>query len=70
MPKRAFLMDRAHEMPANPPASRYDETEQLSFQTIGAERVPAALIQAAKTTSKTMQAPSDDDEDAESELCY
>ncbi len=70
MQKRAYLMSGAHAVRAGPRDGLYDEVEQLNFQHVEGKRVPSVLLNQASTTSKTFQAPTDDDEDPESVDCY
>lgn len=64
---RAFLLARARTMDVEDQLGRYDPVEQLTVQLT--EGRPVALVQMARTTSKTNASPGDDDADPSSEIC-
>ena len=68
--KRPFLMTRS--ILVDRPGSDwlYDDSEQLSVQQTPLGPRPVALTESARTSSKTMQEPGDDDPDPDAEQCY
>ena len=71
MEKRSFLLWNARTFPLKERLQHYDERQQLSVVPVRGTLVPiAALERAAHTTSKTEQAPGDDDPDPDAIECY
>ena len=69
--KRSYLLEGAKTVEMTSIASAYCATEQLNIaQQGGVTRPVVTLDWFASTTSKTMQAPGDDDPDPEDEGCY
>ena len=71
MGKPAFLLHKARTFPLVEGPQHYDETRQMSVVSLCGTLVPlAAVEQAARTNSKTEQAPGDDDDDPDAIECY
>ena len=71
MEKPTFLLHNARTFPLVEGAQRYDETREISVVSVGGTLVPlVAVEQAARTQSKTEQAPGDDDPDPDAIECY
>ena len=71
MEKRTFLLYNARTFPFEDGPQHYDEARQMSVVSFRGTLVPlAAMGQAARTTSKTEQAPGDDDPDPDAIECY
>ncbi len=68
--KATFLMSNARVLPLEKTGQTYDEALQVNVKTVGGKSVPLAILETASTPSKTAQAPGDDDEDPESQICY
>ena len=68
--KRPFLMTRSILLDRASGDWLYDESKQLSIQQTTLGPRPVALTELAKTSSKTMQEPGDDDPDVDAERCY
>ena len=69
MPQRSFLMQRIRVFGVKDGAWLYDEDEQLNVETLDGKLRPVVLAEVARTTSKTEQAPGDDDQDPDGDLC-
>ena len=68
--KRPFLMTRSILVDRASGDWLYDDSEQLNVQHTPLGPQPVALTESAKTSSKTMQEPGDDDPDPDAEQCY
>ena len=69
--RRAFLLTRARSFELQDVQDFYDEQQQLSVVLRSGQANPLVAQDGfARTESKTMQAPGDDDPDFEDEGCY
>lgn len=69
--KQAFLMTRARVFPLVDHEQAYDEALQVNVKLVGNTPMPLVALEAAATSSKTEQAPGDDDADDQSTIeCY
>lgn len=69
--KRPYLLQNARTFPLEKSSQCYDDQQQLSLVLFRGVLVPLATMgRAACTTSKTEQAPGDDDPDPDAIECY
>lgn len=69
--KRAYLLVTAKQYELEDVAAHYDEDQQINIVTQDGMRSPLVSKESsARTESKTLAAPGDDDPDPEDEGCY